>query len=505
MFSYANPVRTLGAGYANISDLKVYEPSAAWKRQEERWRLIDALTEGTLGLQRAGKRYLPMEPLESEEAYQARLQRSVCPPYLTRLETMLAGMLTRKPVRLDNVPDPIGEHLFDIDMQGNDLNVYVQQLAHTILRYGHTGVLIDYARGDEGDDTPVTTGSGSRPYWCEYKPRDILGWRTDVIDGTQQLTQLRLMETVTVPYGDYGEEIVQQVRVLTPGAYQLFRQQSSKSRDWELIAEGKTTLDVIPFAVAYCNRVNLLESRPPLEEVAWLNLQAYRCESDQANLLHVAAVPRYNLFGVPAELDELEAGPSTAMALPVDSRAEFAEPAGTSYEARFTQLERIEKQINELGLAAVMGQKMAAETAMAKSIDRSQGDASLMTVALQLQDLIDNCLRFHAAFLGINGGGTSTVNRDFVSQRLESAEVQQLLQLRLNGEITQETLLQRLADGEWFTDDFDVAREIEATAAQQQMKLDQQALALEGQVAALEQTQQPQQDQPQDDTPDPAA
>lgn len=485
MYSFASPVQASGAGYTTISNLKVYEPCAAWKRQEEHWRLVDALAQGTLGMQRAGKRFLPIEPLESEEAYQSRLQRSVCPPYFSRLESMLAGMLTRKPVRLDNVPDPVTEHLFDVDMQGNDLNVYLQQLARTMLRYGHTGVLIDYARGDEGDETPVVIGAGSRPYWCEYHPRDILGWRTDVVNGVQQLVQLRLRETVTVPYGLYGEEVVNQVRVLTPGGYQLFRQQSSKSRDWELIAEGKTTLDVIPFAAAYSNRMGLLESRPPLEEVAWLNLQAYRCESDQANLLHVAAVPRYNLFGVPAELDELEAGPNSAMALPVDSRAEFAEPAGTSYEARFKQLERIEKQINELGLAAVMGQKMVAETAMAKSMDRSQGDAALMSVAIGLQDLIDNCLKFHAAYLNLPEAGSSAVNRDFVSQRLDASEVAQLIQLRLNNEITQETLLVRLSEGEWLGSDFDVALELESTAAQQAARLDAQQAQLDASLQQL--------------------
>ena len=34
---------------------------------------------------------------------------------------MLAGMLTRKPVRLDDVSDVIREQLFDVDLQGNDL------------------------------------------------------------------------------------------------------------------------------------------------------------------------------------------------------------------------------------------------------------------------------------------------------------------------------------------------------------------------------------------------
>lgn len=464
-------------------ELKVYEPGIAWQRMEPRWRLAEQLAKGTLGMQEAGRRYLPQEPAESDEAYAVRLSASVCPPYYLRLEQMLAGMLTRKPVRLDNVPDVIQQHMYDVDLTGTGLDPYLQQLCRICLRYGHVGVLVDFPRGDEGDDTPVT--DFDRPYWVTYSPRDILGWRTDVVNGTQQLTQLRLREEVIVPYGDYGEELVAQVRVLTPGAYQLFRWQPSKSRDWELISEGQTTLDQIPFAVAYANRLGQLESMPPLEEVAWLNLLAYRCESDQSNLLHVAATPRYNLFGVPAEMEEIEAGPHSATAFPSDARAEFAEPGGASYDARFKQLERIQQQIAELGLAAVMGQNMTNQAAEAKAIDRSQGDAALMAVAISLQDLIDQCLIHHAAFLGLPDGGSSMVNNDFVSRTLDPAHVAQLIQLRINNEITQETLLIQLADGEWLYSDFDVDAEIEATAQAQAQQLAAQDAQLEDSLEEL--------------------
>ena len=468
----------LNLALTTIKDLQVHDPGIPWQRMEPRWRLIEQLALGTLGMQAAGKRYLPAEPLESDDSYRARLARSVCPPYMLRLEQMLAGMLCRKPVRLDNVPTVIEQHLFDVDLSGSDLNVYLQDLARKAIRYGHVGVLVDFPRGDEGDDSPVT--SFDRPYWVSYSPRDILGWRTDVVNGTQQLTQLRLHEQVVVPYGEFGEELVEQVRVLEPGRFRLYRKQASRNRDWELISEGGTTLDQIPFAVAYANRTGLLESTPPLEEVAWLNLKAYRCESDQANILHVAAVPRYNLFGVPAELDELDAGPNSAMAFPVDARAEFAEPTGTSYSARFQELDRIEKQIAELGLAAVLGQNMTNQAAEAKAIDRSQGDAALQAVALGLQDLIDNCLKFHAAYLNLPEAGSSMVNNDFVAKTLEPSHVAELIKLRMNGDITQETLLIQLADGEWLYDDFDVDAEIEATAAQQQAQMDAQ----EAQLAA---------------------
>ncbi len=473
----------LNLALTTLRDLQVHDPGIAWQRMEPRWRLIEQLSLGTLGMQAAGKRYLPQEPKEDDESYKARLERTVCPPYMLRLEQMLAGMLCRKPVRLDNVPDPIQEQLYDVDLSGSDLNVYLQELARKAIRYGHVGVLVDFPRGDEGDNTPVT--EFNRPYWVSYTPRDILGWRTDVVNGSQKLTQLRLHEQVVVPYGDFGEELVEQVRVLEPGAFKLYRKQASKNRDWELISEGTTTLDEIPFAVAYANRTGILESTPPLEEVAWLNLKAFRCESDQANILHVAAVPRYNLFGVPAEVDELDAGPSSAMAFPVDARAEFAEPTGTSYQARFTELDRIEKQIAELGLAAVLGQNMTNQAAESKSIDRSQGDAALQAVAMGLQNLVDTCLQFHAKFLNLPTAGSSMVNNDFVARTLEPAHVAELIKLRINGDITQETLLIQLADGEWLYDDFNVDAELEATAAQQSSRLTAQEEQLDNNLQQL--------------------
>lgn len=483
MHTLAGSLNNLSLGLSTVKELKVHDPGIAWQRQEPRWRLIEQLTLGTLGMQAAGRTYLPQEPKEEDDSYAARLARSICPPYYLRLEQMLAGMLTRKPIRLDNVPDVVREHLFDVDLSGSDLNVYLQDLARKCIRYGHVGVLVDFPRGDEGDDTPVT--DLSRPYWVAYTPRDILGWRTDVINGAQKLTQLRLHEQVIVPAGEFGEEACEQVRVLEIGRFRLYRKQASKSRDWELISEGTTTLDEIPFAVAYANRTGILESTPPLEEVAHLNLQAYRCESDQANILHVAACPRYNLFGVPAELDEIDAGPNAAMALPADARAEFAEPQGTSYQARFQQLERIEKQIAELGLAAVLGQNMTNQAAEAKAIDRSQGDAALQAVAIGLQNLVDSCLQFHAAYLNLPTPGSSAINRDFVSMRLDPSEVQQLIQLRTAGEITQETLLTRLSEGEWMGSDFDVAAELEATAAQQNAKLDAASAQLQANLQQL--------------------
>ena len=429
----------------------VESPNTAYVNMEPHWLLIEALLQGTYGIRKGHRKYLPQEPRELDEAYDNRLMRSTLAPYYVRLERMLAGMLTRKPVRLEDVSDVVTEQLFDVDLQGNDLNVWTYETARKCIRYGHVGVLVDAPKA----------GENGRPYWVAVTPRDILGWRSEVKDGRQQLTQLRLMEEITVPDGLYGEKQVQQVRVLTPGAFEIH--QKDKKGDFVLIDEGRTSLSEIPFSVAYSNRVGVLESRPPLSDIAELNLKAYQVQSDLDNQLHISAVPMLAIYGFPQSAEEISAGPGEAMALPESARAEYIEPGGNSYNAQFQRLDQIAGQINELGLAAVLGQKLSAETAEAKKIDRSQGDSTMMVIAQQMQDLIDNCLSFHAQYMQQSQAGSSFINRDFLGQRLEPQEIQSLLQLYTAGTITQETLLTQLSAGEVLGDEFDVEEEIEAT------------------------------------------
>ena len=473
-----------GTTAATVNDWKVYQPCQAWQRMEPRWRLIEALHGGTLGIRAGATKWLPQEPREDDISYQRRLNGSVCPPYLVRLEAMLAGMLTRVPLKLDGVADVMLEQLYDVDSTGNDLQRFLASLAQKVLRWGHMGILVDYPSDVEGNPSP-------RPYWIAYEPRQIIGWRTSTGGNGGELEQLRLYNSYTMPYKDFGEEQVEEVRVLEPGSFRVFRRQASVGKDWTEVSNGQTSLSYIPFSVAYAEQLATLESRPPLEEVAWLNMQAYQRSSDLANQLHLAAVPRLMIFGASAEIEEIEAGPESATTWPVDARAEFIEPAGNSYQYQFQHLEMIAQQIAQLGLATIMPQKASAETATSKAIDRSQGDAALQVVAQQLQDCIDNCLQFHADYLGIPAGSCE-LSRDFLAQRLDPAEVAQLIALRTNGSITQETLLRQLDQGGWLGDDFEIDQEVLATETEQANAMAAQEAQLQASIEAMPGSQPPQ-------------
>ena len=436
-----------------LAPTTVASPNAAYQRMANFWGLIEDLKEGTYKIRSEHRKYLPQLEREVDDSYDRRLSRSNVVPFMQRIEKMLAGMLVRKPVRLDGVSDLVREQLFDVSLEGDDLNVWLYTTASTVISYGHCGVLVDAPK--DGDKV--------RPYWVTYEPKNILGWRTEVIDGVRQLTQLRLMEHVVEPDGKYGEKIVKQIRVLEPGRFEIHRK--NKKGEYKLHDEGEMSIkDKIPFSVAYSNRVGYYESRSPLYDIAELNLKHYQIQSDLDNILHISSVPLLAVFGYPNS-DEITTGPSEALSLPPESRMEYISPSSDSYESQFRRLEDLKDQINTLSLAAVLGQKLVGETAEAKRIDRSQNDSTMMVVAQQMQDLIDNCLKFHSEYLNEPNAGSSFVNRDFVTARLEPQEIQSLLALFTAGTISQETLLTQLSSGEILGDDFDVEEEVEATQA----------------------------------------
>ena len=425
-----------------IEVTEVQQQNQAWRNMQSHWGLIEDLVEGTSKIRGKARIYLKQEPREEDESYDVRLSRSVCPPYYVRMERMLAGMITRKPVRLSDVPDSIEEQLFDVDLEGNNLTNFVYNISRLCIRYGHVGVLVD------------APANGGRPYWIPYTPRDIIGWRTEVKEGKRELTQLRLKERIVKPKGQYGEETIEQIRVLEPNSFKLF--QRNDDGDFRQVEEGTTSLDFIPFSIAYSNKVGIYESRPPLEDIAELNIKSYQIQSDYDNQLHISAVPMLAFFGFPAAAEEVSAGPSEALSLPEGSSASYIEPNGNSFTAQRDRIDKLEYQINELGLAAILGQKMSAETAQSQRIQRSQGDSTMMVLSQQIQDLLDNCLKFHAAFLNQSVAGTSFVNRDFVDTSLEPSQVDNLLKIFAQGVIDQEELLKKLVEGEVLSEDFDV-------------------------------------------------
>ena len=482
-----------------IAVTKPQDPNYAHVVMSRYWRLIDALKGGTDEIRKRRTEFLPQEPRESDDAYSNRLNRSVLSPYLPRLVQLVTGLVLRKEIILDDVSDRTKTDMENVNLLGDNLSVFAKDLLETAVYYGHAGILVDFPEGSEDIVTLADERAANRrPYWKIFEPKDILGWRSQVIGGVEALTQLRLKEYLTEPDGDFGEKCLNRIRVLEPGNWKLYTQKD-EGGEYAIETEGTTSLDYIPFSICYAGKkIKLLESKPPLLDVAYLNLKHYQVQSDLDWMLHISAVPMLAFFGFPPTVDDVSVGPNEAINFPENGRAQYVEPSGSSFAAQNERLAKIEHEISTLSISAIANQKMAAETAMAKRIDRAQGDSGLNTIAQGLEDCLDNCLKYHADFYNEPDKGTAHVNRDFIAAGLEPAEVNAYMQLWLSQAITQKTLLEILADGDVFAgvEDFDPETEIEMTQqafvdkSQQQMDLQAEQMRQQAEIAQETQPQE---------------
>ena len=131
---------------------------------------------------------------------------------------------------------------------------------------------------------------GRRPYFCHVDAASNLGMaasRLHPMPGSP-LTQIRIHEYVTRPLNDFGEEQVEQMRVIYPGRYDLY----TLGEDIvEFSQTGGFSLDEIPVVPIYSNRRGMLRSQPPLLDIANLNITHYQRQADLIHALHIAAMP----------------------------------------------------------------------------------------------------------------------------------------------------------------------------------------------------------------------
>ena len=76
---------------SNVS--QVNDPNAAYRGMEPHWILLeDLIAGGTFEVRRRHRKYLPQAVREQDDSYDRRLATSVVPPFVKRIELMLAGM-----------------------------------------------------------------------------------------------------------------------------------------------------------------------------------------------------------------------------------------------------------------------------------------------------------------------------------------------------------------------------------------------------------------------------
>jgi hypothetical protein len=427
------------------------------------WKVMAAVTNGTNYIRDLAELYLPQEPREDDEAWQARIDRSVLSPYTSRLIETAAGAVLRKPIHIEG--DPYwSEVSLDIDGIGSNINEYARRALVSSLTYGHSAILVDFPAATGARNLAEERAMGRRPYFVHVDAPQIWGWRKD---DTNRLTQIRIHDYEYRPLNEFGEEQVEVMRVIYPGRYDLY----TLGQETVTFEESNGfSLDTIPVVPIYSNRRGVLISQPGLLDIANLNITHYQRQSDLIHALHIAAMPTLVLEGYSQDSSEATIGVNYALGMEPGHKAYYVQSDATSFEAQMAELQSLEGQMSTLGITKLFGQKFVAESAEAKRIDQAQSNSVLAIISQELESALNQAFKLAAQYVGMEPP-VITIDRDFDYYRLIGQDVAVLAQLNESGKISDETLLKILQHGEILPEDVKIADELERI---QQMEVEEE-------------------------------
>ena len=419
------------------------------------WGVMAAVTRGTNYIRDLSETYLPQEPREDNDAYTTRVDRSVLSPYTSRLIETAAGAILRKPIHVEGDPYWL-ELIQNIDGLGSSINEYARRALVSSLTYGHSAILVDYPAAMGARNLAEERALGRRPYFVHVDAPQIWGWRKE--SGTNRLLQVRIHDYDVRPLNEFGEEQVEQMRVIYPGRYDLY---TLGQEVVEFTESGDYSLPEIPLVPIYSNRRGLLISQPPLLDIANLNITHYQRQADLIHALHIAAMPTLVLEGWDDTTGSATMGVNYAIAMQPGNKAYYVLADATSFDAQMAELQSLEQQMSTLGVTKLFGQKFVAESAEAKRIDQAQSNSVLSIISQELESALNQAFAFAAQYVGMEPPEI-TIDRDFDYYRLIGQDVAVLSQLNAAGKISDAMLLEILRRGEVLPDNINIEDEMEA-------------------------------------------
>ena len=430
------------------------------------WEIMKAVTLGTEYLRNNSETFLPLEPREDYQAYQSRVNRAVFSPYTQRLIRAATGLILRKPISL--IGDPYWTDVFAKDVDGckSDLDEYARRLIMCSLTYGQSHVLVDYPAPTGALSLAEEREQNRRPYWIEVDPMNIYGWRLDRETNYGNLIQVRIAEKAVIPTGDFGEKVFSQVRVIEPGKYRIYRnKEQNKELYWgdstyagnfdspegenefELVENGEFSLGEVPLVTVYSGKTDTMTSKPPLLDIAYLNIAHFQRQADLIHSLHVASQPMLVLEGWDDQTKDMSISVNYAMATQPGNKVYYVEPASSAFEAQTSEIQELQLQMATLGISTLSQQKFVAESADARRLDRVDTNSMLSMVSLELEQKLQKIFDLSADYLGLEPPEVK-ISRDFDIDRLIGQDITALTSLFDQKVIDRDEFRQILVQGE---------------------------------------------------------
>jgi hypothetical protein len=431
------------------------------------WQCARDVIAGEAAVKAAGERYLPRLESQTDDDYKTYKMRAAFFNATARTLDALSGLVFRADLSLkipkdsSSVAQAMAAFVADVNLSGTALDAYAKQVVSEVIGLGRAGTLVDWG--------------GERAAAVFYTAEQILNWRTERLNGRDQLTLVVLKEEVVAQGDDtdeYQVEEVVQIRVLklvaVDGQRQLMvdawqqRRKGKEGREW-LLVERRTPrrlgrpLTAIPFIFHGPRHSQAAVAKLPLADIIALNLDHYRLDADFKHGLHFTALPTAWVAGFDANKSALSIGSRTAwVSENKDARAGFLEFTGQGLTTFERAQDRDERLMAVLGTRMLESQKRAYESAESIELRQTAENSALGVIAISVGQSLTSVLRWaywwHSTETAPENIGPDVVlvelNQDFNPRALAGDELVAVVSAWQAGAISRETMMDLLRRGE---------------------------------------------------------
>lgn len=459
------------------------------------WHLLDSsFTDNKGQLKQVKEKYLPQEPAEPNQAYQARLSRSTYAPIYRDSIRAYAGLLNR--FQLVDVPPSLQAAEKNIDLQGESIQSFWNRCDERALRDGGVYIMVDMTPEEGETNFFDEQNSERRPYLMMIDRSNVINWSIEYVNGRERVAHATIRQfRQRAIEGGYGVELDAIYHVLKPNLVETYRIEK-RGRSWVQIKEREivTSIPAVPMVWYGATDPHFAQGDLPLNGLAELSIQHFQMRSDLQELLHKCAMPVPVRTGAKIGPDgkpvPLILGPNTAVDLDAEGgKFEFAEPSGRSLERHQAEIQHLESLMDRSSLNFLYGASI--KTATEASLRASQIASQVASLVRNKTSSFHVVMRLWGAYSGeiesITSESGIAINDSLINRPLGASEIAQLVNLYSQGILSKRTVLDELQRGGILDPDLKINDEIARTEEDHSDQIDQ---AIEDQTRQQEALQQ---------------
>lgn len=418
--------------------------------------------QGDKAIKANAKTYVPKNKGVSDDDYNAIIQRSVFENFTEATAKGISGLIFAKEPTI-SLPASLELLKDNIDMDDNTIVDLSQNIVNELMEVGRCGLLIDVPNIDtKGMSKPQTDALNIRAFTKLYKSETIINWRYESINSVNKLTLLVLHEVYEDWTDDFTAEYKNRYRVYrlinnvcNVAVYEEKDKTFIATMEFKPVMANRKTINYIPFIPLTYKDISIIPVKPPLMDIANINLNYYGVAVERRNVIHFVGNPFFMGKGINTRDDKGNAltitlGSSIAQIFQEpNADMKIVETQGTGLAFNESYLSDCKSTMAALGARLLVPEANAQISENTMQMKTAGYRATIMQIANTASRAITQALKIIAEWENQNPDEVKLeLNTDYNLSEMDAQTITALVTAWQTGAIRKEDMFLKFQKGE---------------------------------------------------------